>query len=509
VVLAATALALALRLTALGHESIWFDETASLKNAGEGYRALLTGRAYEPGNPAGYFVLLRAWLDLFGSGTVETARALSALAGALAVPAVWLLARASGLSRRAGWLACLLVAVSPPLVYLGQEARVFALFATVTTLALLAVVHIERDDRPAAWVGFAAAGAALVHLHYYGFLVLAVLGLHLLVWAWRRGRGPVLRLALVAAAVALAFAPYLHVLRQQLLLGAARSKDSWWQHLGLLPSFSIVGRTLVWKEAGRPALLGCALLVVAAVFVPVGRLLLRGRAWPRAVTAFALGLPALVALVSLRVPLANCHYLSAVFPAWMLLLACGLDAGIRGRARWALWVPAVTLAVLMPWALARVYLVPHKTDWRGLAALVGRDGDRLPVYFYEDIGEDPFRYYRPGQPRHRLDKAFGPGGAGWTAAGYLDEFRAAPGSFWVVLYLTSPQTLAEEGAIVDLLRRECVVEREASVPPMRAFLCRPCSPLADRVGGPARGAGGLHGRPPAERAGQPVVIRPN
>jgi hypothetical protein len=284
------------------------------------------------------------------------------------------------------------------------------------------------------------------------------------------------------------------VFRQQLLLGAARSQDTWWQHLGLLPSFSIVGRTLVWKEAGRPALLGCAVLVVAAVFLPVGWLLLRGRAWPRAVTAFALGLPALVALVSLRVPLANCHYLSAVFPALMLLLACGLDAGIRGRARWALWVPALALAMLMPWALARVYLVQHKTDWRSLAALVGRHGDRLPVYFYEDIGEEPFRYYRPGQPRHRLEKAFGPGGAGWRAAGYLDEFRAEPEAFWVVLYLTSPQTLAEESAIADLLRRECGVEGEGAVPPMRVFLCRPLSPRAERVLGPTRSARGPQGR---------------
>src|SRR6266478_4871948 len=120
-VLAATGVGLALRLIGLGHESIWYDESFSLIMAEADYADLATGRVADPGNPAGYFLLLRAWQDLLGSRTIETARALSAVLGVLAVPAVWFLARATGVARRAAWLACLLVAVSPPLVYLGQE----------------------------------------------------------------------------------------------------------------------------------------------------------------------------------------------------------------------------------------------------------------------------------------------------------------------------------------------------------------------------------------------------
>jgi uncharacterized membrane protein len=472
-VLAATAAGALFRFAALGHESIWLDEAYSLDIARAGYLDLLTGRVYDPGNPAGYFLLLRGWLDLFGSTSIETARALSALAGTLAVPAVWLLAHALAVPRRAAWLACGLVALSPPLVYLSQEARAFALLATAATLAAAAAARVERDSHPLAWAGFVAAGVVMIHLHYYGFFVLAVLGLDLLVWACRRGRREVLRLALASAAVALGFAPYLPTFVQQLGAGAARSKETWWQHLALLPSFSVVGRTLVWKESGLVPVAACAALVVAAVFVPLAWLLPRARPWPRLAAVLALGLPALVGLVALKVPMVHTHYLSVVFPALLLLVACALDAGLRAHARLALWVLAVALAVLMPAALARLYLVPHKTDWRAVAAAVERQGGGLPVYFYEDLGAGPFAYYLPGPPRHELEGPCGAGGAGWARAGYLDRFRAERDGFWLVYYPASYGSLAEEGAVRELLRRECAVEQEAAFPPLRLFLCRP------------------------------------
>ncbi len=486
-VLAATAVAALLRFAALGHESIWLDEAYSLGIARAGYLDLLSGRVYDPGNPAGYFLLLKGWLDLFGSASIETARALSALAGTLAVPAVWLLARALRVPRRAAWLACGLVAVSPPLVYLSQEARAFALLATIATLAAAAAARIERDSHTLAWAGFAAAGVVMVHLHYYGFFVLAVLGLDLLVWAWRRGRREVLRLGLAAAAVALGFAPYLPTFVRQLGAGAARSKETWWQHLALLPSFSVVGRTLVWKESGPVLVVACAALVVVAVFVPLAWLLPRARPWPRPAAALALGVPALVGLVALKVPMVHTHYLSVVFPALLLLAACALDAGLRGRSGVALWVPALALAVLMPAALARLYLVRHKTDWRAVAAAVERSPQHgLPVYFYENLGADCFAYYLPGPTRHELGGPCGPAGDGWARAGYLDQFRGERDGFWLVYYPASYGSLAEEGAVRALLRRECVVEREADFPPLRLFLCRPADRDARAAAGPAR-----------------------
>ena len=472
-VVAFTVLAAVLRLMGLGHESIWFDETCTLDLAGTGYLDVLTGRKLEPSNPAGYFMLLRAWLELFGSHSIETARAFSAVMGALSVPAVWLLARALGATTRTGLLACLLVAISPPLVYLGQEARCYALLVLLATLTLAAVAHIERDDRPAAWIGFALAGILIVHVHYFGFFVLTVLGLYLLAWAWRQRRPmAVLRLGLVAVVVALCFAHYVPAVLEQMRLGQGRAKGVWWEHLGMMPAFSIIGRTLIWKEAGRAAVMASVGLVCLTIFLPAFLLLARVRTWPRLLPAFVVGVPALTALISLRVPMISSHYLSVTFTALLLLLAWAIDAGLRSRSRGLVAALVLALTVLMLPALTRIYLVKHKTDWRAVSERVAEVAPELPAYFYEDIGEDSFGYYRPKQPRHRLHEDFA-GGDGWKKAGYFDAFHADRAGFWFVFYGTSKDVQAEESRIVERLKKEFDVERDERFGQMRLLLCRP------------------------------------
>ena len=472
-VCALTALAAVLRLLGLGHESIWYDETCTLDLARSGYLDMLTGRKLEPSNPAGYFMLLRAWMEMLGSHSIETARSFSAVMGALSVPAVWLLARAVGATTRTGLLACLLVAISPPLVYLGQEARCYALLITLTTLALAAVAFIERDNRPAAWIGFALVGILIVHVHYFGFFVLTVLGLHLLAVAWTQRRPAlVLRLGVVACVVALGFAHYVPAMLEQMRLGQGRAKGIWWEHLGMMPAFSIIGRTLIWKEAGRFAVMASVGVVCLTIFLPAFVLLSRFRTWPRLLPTFVIGLPALMALISLRLPMISSHYLSVTFTALLLLIAWAVDAGLRSRSRWLVAPLMLTLALFMLPALARIYLVKHKTDWRAVSARVAEVAPDLPAYFYEDIGEDPFGYYRPEQPRYRLHKEF-EGGDGWTKAGYFEQFRADRGGFWFIFYGTNPDVVAEEGRIVERLKKEYDVDCDEKFGPMRLLLLRP------------------------------------
>lgn len=220
VLIAMTCIGLALRMTGLEHESIWYDESFSLRLVQTGASKLLTGEVADPGNPAGYYVLLALRQLPFGN-SIEAARTFSALAGTLTIPSVWLLARTLRLSRGCRLLAALLVALSPPLIYLAQEARCYSLFIAVATVLASSTEICTRSRRFVDWLGFAALGAAAVHLHYYGFIVLIALGLRLLLVPGQRGR-----LIAAAAAIAIAFAPYLPVFRWQLSLGASRSGET-------------------------------------------------------------------------------------------------------------------------------------------------------------------------------------------------------------------------------------------------------------------------------------------
>jgi uncharacterized membrane protein len=478
--LALTGLALGLRLLGHGLESIWYDEAVSLILSGTDATVDLTvWRQHDVGNPPGYFLLLRAWLWLWSDRSVETARALSAVAGALSVPATWALARAVAAPRRAAWLACLLVAVSPPLVYLAQDARVFALFATVTTLACAAVARIRQTDGTVAWVAFAICGAILILLHYYAFFVLVALGLALLVWAWPRGWRPVFKLAACSAFVALAFSPWLPMFLWQKSQGATRSPENWWQHLALLPLTSVTGRTLVWKEDGAGALAAVGLFALAGLYLPALWLLRRERPWPRPLLWLLIGVPLLVITAALLgTPMIHFRYLSALFPALMLVLAWALCAGFARRS-WLTLLPVLALAALVPPALGRVYLVRHKPDWRGAAAHIERKGGDLPVYLYEDHGtSEPFAYYRPGQPHRCLGVPFGTSGQRWDEAGYVADMRRDRAGFWLVLFLTVPETKAELPHIRQWAGEGWEVEVDESCPPLCLLRCRPRTPAA-------------------------------
>jgi hypothetical protein len=201
--------------------------------------------------------------------------------------------------------------------------------------------------------------------------------------------------------------------------------------------------------------------------------------------------PLLAALVSLFLaPMIHSHYLAGVFPALCLLIACTLEAGWRLGPRTLALVPAGVLMVVTPAALARMYGEPHKTDWRGVARRVDRDGGELPVYFYEDIGADPFAYYRPQQPLHRVTAQFGDDGRGWNKE---RDAMATGDGFWFVLYPTSSGTRAEEPAIDAWLNKEFKVEQRDDFAPMRVWLCRP----RDTIQGTARAGkeGPVGGRP--------------
>ncbi len=485
-----SALALTLRLIGLGHESIWYDEAYSLDLAGRPLTDLLSGRVFDPGNPQGYFVLLHFWQHLFGSSSIETARAPSALAGALCVPAVWLLARRSGASRGVRLLAGLFVAVNPSLIFLSQEARTFALFATVSTLATAFVATIVRGGKASAWCGFTLCGIVLVHLHYYAAFVLIVLGLYLLGWSRERAPGTVVKLGLTALAVTLAFAPWLPIFLVSVRNGVSRSGDTWWQQLALLPLFSVVGRTLVWKTAGTKVVAGVDLLVLALLFLPAAWLLLRSRRAPDRdgasvgpALAVGVGLPLFVGLVSLVTPMVHTHYLTGVIPPLMLLVAIAVVDGVRRHSWVVLTGPLLILGLVGPASLARLYTVQHKENWRALAQRVAETAPDLPVYFYEDIAATAYGYYFPNQPRHTLTRPFGDTGERWQEAGTFDQFRGEPAGFWFVFYGTNSSIWDEEPRIVAHLRRQFDVDcDEAFGHHMRLLRCRP----ADRVLGRAR-----------------------
>lgn len=464
-VIAMTLMGLFLRLFHIGDESIWYDESFSLRLVATGVAPLLTGQVADPGNPAGYFVLLALWSMLFGN-SIEAARTLSAVFGAATIVCVWQLARTLTLSRSTRTLALLLATVSPPLIYLSREARCYSMFIFIATLLAIATERCARLPRLRDWVVFVIWGVLAVHVHYYGFFILIALGLRLFILSGSR-------LAVVAAALAIAagFAPYLAVFLWQLSLGSSRSGETWWQHLALLPIYSLAGRTLVWKEHGQFWVAVANAAAILLVYLPILRCLVRNRNRLWTPIAASAGVLAVATLASvLMSPMIHSHYISSALPPLLILVAfASAEPGI-GDPQSPKWIVPLVLTVAVG-SLDGLYRRSHKTDWRAVANLIAERANGLPIYFFEDIGADPYRYYRPGDDCRLIIEPFAGDGASWTKAGWLAKMQQDRDGFALIYYATNSENRASLPSCTAWLKRNFEGIEHRTIGPVGPIEC--------------------------------------
>ncbi len=213
----------------------------------------------EDGSPPLYYLLLHGWLALTGGGEAA-ARSLSLLFAAALVPASWWAANAIA-GRRAGVVAAAIAAGCPVVSYYAQEARMYTLVALLSLLAAAAFVLAFLQGRRRHLVTLGVAVVLLLYTHNWGLFLVGAMTVTWL-WLWRGRRVAGRDGALLAAAVAVAYAPWLPTLAFQAAhTGAPWSSPPSLLALGaLLATLAVVAR----GETGR------VLALVAATGLTVG-----------------------------------------------------------------------------------------------------------------------------------------------------------------------------------------------------------------------------------------------
>ena len=180
---AARVLALAILLLSTGlrfyrieYQSYWHDEGNSLHLAGESVSVILQSAAADIHPPA-YYLALKIWRA--GLGDTELAlRSLSALAGVVLVALLYRLGRFF-FNAPAALVAAALAAVNPFLVYYAQEARMYALAATLgaASFGLFAAWLRRPSLSRSAWlvgIAYVAISTWGLYTHYaFGFIIIA------------------------------------------------------------------------------------------------------------------------------------------------------------------------------------------------------------------------------------------------------------------------------------------------------------------------------------------------
>ena len=243
-----TAFAFGLRLVHLGRFELWVDEAATWWFSRMVWGGELASAALQEPTPPVYYALIGLLTRIFGEHDVVL-RLPSAVAGALSIPAVWLLGRrlfGLGAGERIGWLAALLLAIHPLHIFYSREARVYTLLLLLTTVLVERLWNALEAETWGSFLQFTAILMAICALHVSGYFLGVAVGVQILIGArsWRgRWRG------LVAAALAgLALLPYtLWALPQMQGTRAAWSVENLYR---VLPEEGSLARTFEMQLLG-------------------------------------------------------------------------------------------------------------------------------------------------------------------------------------------------------------------------------------------------------------------
>jgi 4-amino-4-deoxy-L-arabinose transferase-like glycosyltransferase len=436
--LALSWLAFGVRIHGLTSQSLWRDEVDSLRFATRALPELLH-RFVTPGeNGPFYFLALRPWLAVAGPGEFAL-RLPSAMAGALAIPAIYVVVRRLSGPAEA-LIAAFLAATAPYLVWYGQEARMYAALTVLVPLSLWCTLAAAEQGGWRRWGALYLVTSLALYTHILAALVIPVQAGWMLLWpvgsGWRR------RLGVVTAYLAALVLPYLPLLRWQApyLLSAAADPARAPASVGRLTSVLASSFTGGILAPASPALLfPTVLAVLAGVVLWRGASSPSNRAHGRAplLLLLWLALPVLISIpVSLGLQVLAERYLIWTMPASLALAALGVMALAR---RWpplgaALLGIIVALNVV---GIAAQTRAPLKSDFRSAAAYV--EAHRQPgdiLLFQIPYGRYAFTYYHAGLsaaatpaclPVAELWFTGDCGAGGYASPPYIDGPYVSPG----------------------------------------------------------------------------------
>ncbi len=306
-----------LRVYHLGTQSLWVDEGFSYDVARQGIRAIFAILPAEDRHPPLHYLLL--WATMRVAGTSEfSLRFLSAGSAILAIPLTLTLGRRLG-GRTVGFTAAALLAISPFHVWYSQEARMYALLATLSLASFYCWLRVVAGDRRWAW-GYVLATMAALYTHYYAVFILpGEVVAALLLGKWHQHAR---RWLILVAISPIAFAPWLLDVWQQY----QRAPHGYQPDQGLPATLAKIATTYV---TGEYTALDPRLLALVAVLALLGVLPLTR---PRELTgvtlaawllAAPLGAFLFSALAAVDIRATGQMYYIAGLPPFALLVAHG------------------------------------------------------------------------------------------------------------------------------------------------------------------------------------------
>ncbi len=484
-----------LRLYDLDAAAIWGDEGSSLLLAGFA-PADIWAHAGHDVHPPLYFLMLHGWIALFGDSLMAV-RLFSALPGtATVLVGLWLMRVIA--TPRAAWLGALLLALLPTAVRYSQEVRMYAWLGLWLLGATLALVYwVRRPERSRYLAVYALLMSGAFYTHYFTLFGVLVHWSYLALL--RRQPAPARTLLtrpawwLANGAIVLLYLPWvpslIDLLRhvEALKVGG----DIGWEpavDLSSLPS-------MLWQLLAQDDVQGWTwpwLLALPLVVLALSVAAWRGDRGPYRFTRLLVlywALPLLlIHAISLISPLFIERYLTAFALGLPLMLALVIERLARRSRGLALALLALIVGV-EGLGLLNNYTVDPNDQFDTMVDYVNREfvaGDRivtgdmlwyLSYVYYNRTPARPLLYTPPladGRSTRPNDYGFGSliedGGRGV----YLDSLATLPqgtGRVWLVMSRVDP----DEFPVIPPTWRRMAGQGGGDAQAVLYQICQPCA----------------------------------
>jgi hypothetical protein len=350
---------IAARLWRLTSYGLFGDELFSLWAAKHDWSGLFAAVINDIDHPPLFYLLLKAWI-MAGGESALWLKLFPALTSIAAIMPFFLLCRELKMTAAAINLALALMGVNAYLVLYSQELRMYSLLLFFTTASLWLFVKFFNAAGSEKKIEMAlfAANLLLVYTHYYGWLVVGVEFLFLILWA----RDKLLSFALAFVGLIACFSPWTYLVTQAAMekggLGfpsnAPGIRDLIWFHQSLNGPVSY--RWEAHVKFSTALLIGAPILVLlfdGPIVLFGWELFKKGEKSERAQTA-AFWLLVLFSFLPLAIVFCASHlmaqaawatrYLIIAVPSYMILLAV---AATRLRPE---WIKSAAVVLMVAWA---------------------------------------------------------------------------------------------------------------------------------------------------------------
>ncbi|HSB09106.1 MAG TPA: glycosyltransferase family 39 protein [Blastocatellia bacterium] len=214
----ASVIFVAARLWHLTSYGFFGDEVFTLWTSTQQWHSLFSWVVEDVVHPPLFYALLKIWIDIGGQSLLWI-KLLPALLSIISLVPFFLLCRELRINSAASLLALWLMAVNGFLITHAQESRMYSLLLLLVLCSFWLFMKLQNCGRDTGriHVALGAVNLLLVFTHYFGWVIVALEFVCLLIWR----REQMLRFGMVAVVIAMCFSPWAY-----LVMSAARANPS-------------------------------------------------------------------------------------------------------------------------------------------------------------------------------------------------------------------------------------------------------------------------------------------